>query len=666
MKLKALVAALSAASVLIACGGGGSDAGTSPFDPDSGSGSGSDNGSGGATTGPTIAVVLADSVGASTAYTVAGQTYTFKVVLKDASGAVVAGKAVTAQAPDFTFVTPTNGSALTDQTGTASFTVTQTSTSVSGASQICATAKVASTELAQCADVQMGAVSASLGSVTTSATTVAAYQSIQVSVQATLTGITPAVGVPISYGVSCGTLSASTVNTDSTGVAKVTYTNEKSEGGACEGNVTITATTSGSAAASGSITAVAPVASNIQFVGATPPRIYLQGVPGSSSSIVKFKLLDGNGSPIANRQVLLDFALRPAGASLRVAGNLEETLETNTQGEVSVSVLSGTAPGPVQVRARLVGNLGISNVSNGLSIASGLPTQDRFSLSVSTFNIEGLEVDGVLSTLTVRAADRLGNPVPDGTAINFISSGGQVVGNCLTTGTAIDEIAGCSVKFSSQESRPDNGRVTVLAWAQGEESFTDLSEPQNNVFDPGVDTYTNMGQPYLDADFNGAYDATKGDQQVGEASGSSTCSNEGALPLGAKSIDSSCSQDWGRALVRKSAVIVLSGSRPDLSLLMGSVAAGPGENTCAYTFALKDVNGNPMPAGTKLSVVSVSGGAFSVFSGEGDTVPNTNDSTRTTHVANFTGCASPAALSFSLKVETPRGIATTFALPTSP
>lgn len=618
MKLKALIAALSAASVLIACGGGGSDAGTSPFDPDSGGGSGSGDGSGGAATGPTIAAVLVDNSGASTAYTVAGQTYTFKVVLKDASGDVVAGKAVTAQAPDFTFVTPTNGSALTDPTGTASFTVRQTSNSVSGASQICATAKVASTDLAQCADVQMGAVSASLGAVTPSATTVAAYQSIQVSVQATLSGITPAVGVPVSYGASCGTLSASTVNTDSTGAAKVTYTNEKSAGGACEGPQTITATTSGSSPSTGTITAVGPVASNIQFAGATPPRIYLQGVPGSSSSIVKFKLLDGNGSPIASRQVVLDFALRPAGASLRVAGNLEETLETNSQGEVAVSVLSGTAPGPVQVRARLVGNLSISNVSNGLSIASGLPTQDRFSLSVSTFNIEGLEVDGVLSTLTVRAADRLGNPVPDGTAINFISSGGQVVGNCLTSGTAIDDIAGCSVKFSSQASRPASGRITVLAWAQGEESFTDLSVPQNNVFDSG-DTYTDLGQPYLDADFDGTFDRTKGDQQVGEAGGSAACndSNNSKFPVGTKSVENTCSGDWGKVLVRKSAEIVLSGSSPKLSLLSGSVAPGAGANTCAYTFTLKDKNGNPMPAGTKLSVVSASGGTFSVFQWRG-------------------------------------------------
>jgi hypothetical protein len=615
-----------------------------------------------------MTVTLVDTAGAATAYTVAGQNYTFKVVLKDASGAIVPSKLVTAQAPDFTFVTPNNGSTLTDGTGTASFTVKQTSNSVSGASQICATANVASADLTQCADVQMGSVSASLGAVTPSATTVAAYQSIQVLVQATLSGTSPAVGVPISFDASCGTLSAATVNTDSTGAAKVTYTNEKSAGGACEGVQTITATTSGSAPSSGSITAVAPVASNIQFAGATPARIYLQGVPGSSSSIVKFKLLDGNGSPIASRQVLLDFALRPAGASLRVAGNLEETLETNSQGEVSVSVLSGTAPGPVQVRARLVGNLSISNVSNGLSIASGLPTQDRFSLSVSTFNIEGWEVDGVVSTLTVRAADRLGNPVPDGTAINFISSGGQVVGNCLTSGTAIDDIAGCSVKFSSQASRPDNGRVTVLAWAQGEESFSDLSVPQNNVFDPGVDTHTDLGQPYLDANFDGAYNATMGDQQVGEASGSAACndSDNAKFPLGAKSVENTCSGDWGKALVRKSAVIVLSGSSPKLSLLNGSVAAGAGANTCAYTFTLRDVNGNPMPAGTKLSVVSASGGTFSVFSGEGDTVPNTNDVDRTTHIANFNACTTPAALNFALKVETPRGIATTFSLPTPP
>ena len=57
---------------------------------------------------------------------------------------------------------------------------------------------------------------------------------------------------------------------------------------------------------------------------------------------------------------------------------------------------------------------------------SGLPSQLNFSVSQATINIEGYKIQGTPNTYTVIASDRLGNPVPDGTAINFIAEGGQI------------------------------------------------------------------------------------------------------------------------------------------------------------------------------------------------------------------------------------------------
>lgn len=656
MKLKALLAALSAASLLIACGGGGSGAGTSPFGSGSGSGSGNGSGTGsgsGATGAPTMAVVLSDSSGASTGYTVAGQNYTFTVTLKNAAGSAVSGVLVTGQSSDFTFTSPSNGKRATEN-GAAVFTVAQASNTVSGAAQICATATVDTQTLTQCAVVEMGAATATLGALAVGASTVSAYQSIQVSVPATAGG-NPATGVPVSFEATCGTLSASNVATDSSGVAKVTYTNQLSGGGACSGAVRIDArTTPSSSPSSTTITAEKPVPSNIQFVGAAPARIYLQGVPGSSSSVVKFKLLDESAKPIASEAVLLDLVLYPSGTYLSAPGKLSEEKATDSNGEVSVSVISGTAPGPVQVRARLKSDTSIANVSNGLSVASGLPTQDRFSLSVSTFNIEAWDVDGVTTSLTIRAADRLGNPVPDGTAINFVSSGGQVVASCLTTGTAANGIAQCSVQFSSQDVRPANGRVAVLAWAKGEESFVDLSNPSNNVFD-GNDTFVDLGQPFLDANLNDGYDA--GEYQADQASGTVAC------PEGMGSVPNTCNGTWGAASVRQTAVIVLSGKVPDLARLNAVAARDAANNTCTYSFTLQDARGNPLPAGTKLSLVTANGGTFTVFTGQGDTVPNTNDVNRTVHVANFSSCSSAGDLSATVEVKTPSGQVTNVTLP---
>jgi hypothetical protein len=101
--------------------------------------------------------------------------------------------------------------------------------------------------------------------------------------------------------------------------------------------------------------------------------------------------------------------------------------------------------------------------------------------------------NGVTSTATVQLADAFNNPVPDGTAVTFTTSGGAINGSCTTTNGA------CPVTWISQLPRPqplakptfsftangytmscsDNstecraGRVKVLATAIGNESFID-------------------------------------------------------------------------------------------------------------------------------------------------------------------------------------------------
>jgi hypothetical protein len=92
---------------------------------------------------------------------------------------------------------------------------------------------------------------------------------------------------------------------------------------------------------------------------------------------------------------------------------------------VTVSLSSGTVPTPVWVVATVHGTT-LSTQSNTLTITTGLPTQDFFSLSIQTSNIEGWDYDGITSALMIIASDRLGNPVPDGTAVNFITEGAQI------------------------------------------------------------------------------------------------------------------------------------------------------------------------------------------------------------------------------------------------
>jgi hypothetical protein len=118
--------------------------------------------------------------------------------------------------------------------------------------------------------------------------------------------------------------------------------------------------------------------------------------------------------------------------------------------------------------------------------------------------------------------------------------------------------------------------------------------------------------------------------------------------------------------VRASTVIVFSGSEAFLTPLGPLKVDSP--TRCSLAFTLKDINGNPLPAGTELSVSNITGGGApdaesAGFGMSGDKVPNTSAAGPTQHSAVFTKCTNPSSLSFKLSVKTPKGKVTPFFLP---
>lgn len=661
MKVIKWLVAVFAALMLAACGSGGCDAGSSPI-----TGSSACGGSGGGTTGePTLTLQLQDTSGnVLSAPSLTGTQNAVAVVkLLDSSGAPVPNKLVVVSGDALVF-TPATGQTITDATGTAKVQFRAEDPFASGATTLTASGTVGGSQASASIDLALGAATAQLASITPSATTVPAYQTIQVSVPATLSGGTdPAVQYPVNFSATCGTFDPATATTDSSGIARSAYRNQTSGGVACSGFQTLTAT-AGSSTVNTTVTTVAPTAANIVFVSATPSRIYLAGSPGVSQSLLQFKLVDSNNNAVQGENIELRLTLRPTGTYLGSTANTTVlTQPTNADGTVEVAVNAGSQPGPVQVQATLVSNAGVKNVSNALSVASGLPVQRAFSLSVSTFNIEAWNEDGVTTDINLRIADRLGNPVPDGTTVNFVAEGGQVVASCNTTGAATNNTSGCSVKLASQNPRPLNGRVTVLAWAQGEENFTDSGTPTNNVYDAG-EAFEDLGQPFLDKDENGVYDAGS-DVTVGTAPGTAAC------PANTLSVPNTCDGAWSRALVRESAVITFSGN---VAFLKDTVGPDTANGRCTFSFRLTDLNDNPMPAGTTLAVADTKGGGplngttradakFAGFGGAGTPVPNTSAAGGTVHTAVFTDCVDPASLTFKLTFTTPKNKATTFFIP---
>ena len=646
--------ALVAGLLLAACGGGSVVPYCGP------AGCSADGGTNGE---PTLTLTLQDSTGTPlTTPLLTGTQNAFAVATVRSADATPVANALVTVAGVGLALTPPSGQTLTDANGVARVEIRSLDPFAQGATTLTATATVGTVSVQGSLAIGLGAATASLSPITVSSVTVPAYQTIQVAVSASVSGsATPAVQYPVSFSATCGVFDPSTANTDSSGVARTAYRNQAGSSSACSGAQTLTAS-AGSTTVTKSITALPPTPTNILFVSATPSRIYLEGSPGApgSQSLVTFKLVDNNGNPIQGQNILLSLTLRPAGAYLgSVSGATSLTQPTLADGTVSVSLHAGAEPGPVQLQAALVADPAIRNVSNQLAIASGLPTQNAFSLSVETFNLEALTTDGVKTDITLRIADRLGNPVPDGTTVNFVSEGGQIVASCNTVGADTNNTASCAVSLSSQAPRPANGRITVVAWAQGEESFTDEGTPSDNVWQPG-EPFDDLGQPFLDRNENGVYDPGV-DSTVGTSSGSAAC------PVGALlSVPNSCDQTWGPALVRSQAVIVFSGSTAFYSAY-SMVASGA--SSCVATLTLKDQNGNLLPSRSTLGVDSVKGGGpagsdakFEGFGIDGAQIPNSSRlaNVGSTHSMIFSNCAAPGSVSFKLTVTTPAKRATTF------
>jgi hypothetical protein len=450
----------------------------------------------------------------------------------------------------------------------------------------------------------------------------------------------------VAFTSPCVGLGKATITSPVTtilGTAASTY----KDNNCASGTDVITASVTG-ATASATITVALPAVSNIQFVSATPPIIGTKTVGAatlSKSSIVKFQVVDKNNNGKAG--VLVDFSLVPASAPGGII--LSPTSATSdANGYVTTSVTSGTVPTPVWVVATIDGSSpAITSQSNTLTITTGLSTQNFFSLAVQTHNIEGWEYDGVLSALTIIASDRLGEPVPDGTAINFITEGCQIYpASCTTTNGT------CTVTFRSSEYRPmgettlvnpngavaalkndgitpitidhdttigpalfvQNGRVTILAYTLGEESFVDSNG--NNMLDPG-ETFYDLGDLFLDSNENGTWDSNTSQPNLLEqyisyplATGTTACGTHigggaavTAYPpdyVDVPSKQNTCDGVWGLNYVRRSQVIILSSSHPQISQDTFHISS------CLQTFSfwLMDENNNPMPAGTTVGTIN--------------------------------------------------------------
>lgn len=599
---------------------------------------------------------------------------TVSVTLLDANGAAVPSTVV-----GFSTVmglgTFSSTTALTNAQGVAAVALYPVSSTASGADNVRATATVNGTALTKTSGFQITATAVTISSFTSdlAAGSLSAYG--QANLTVTLAGTTAGTPVALSVVSQCANKNKASVTpatvTTSTGTATFTY---KDAGcGATDAADTITVSVNGTATSKAlPISLTSPSVSSLGFVSASPSTIFLKGSGYTETSTVTFVVKDQAGNPLPNQSVAMTPTTTVGGLTMD-GGSATVTKLSDANGQVTVRINSGTIPTPVRVTAVLTGT-SITTVSSNLSVAVGLPSQLNFSLSQKTINIEGMNVDGTSNLYTVIASDRMGNPVPDGTTINFIAEGGQIQSQNFTL--MANGLTSATAQFQSAAPRPDDGRVTVVAYAQGEESFLDADG--NNCFtgSPGcpstgvVEDYQDLGNVFVSRYFSATYNPNQSDQYIGTlVTGSCHTPTSNLLALNASipSVAGSCDGTWGKAYVRRAVETVFSTSDSRLlwfrlpgggvqstgSGQLDSVGCSPftivtsndgwaSSQTTYYTVAgsalynlpakggsvallVADSNPNrlnPMPAGTIVSATATSG--ISVTVGGGSPVPNTS------------------------------------------
>jgi hypothetical protein len=212
---------------------------------------------------------------------------------------------------------------------------------------------------------------------------------------------------------------------------------------------------------------------------------------------------------------------------------------------------------------------GDASAGGGITtVSSQVPTQKSMSISVETYALNWGN-DGEETKITVRVADSAGNPVPEGSVVQFSVSGGQIQTACRMSGSAGGEsnISGCSVTFATQNPRPAYGYVSVVAWMAGEEAYIDSNG--NGRYDLG-EPFKDMGRIYRDDDANASFTAGVDEINVGGTNdallgvGDKSCATNQPAALAhvlAPSVTNTCDGVWGPGLVRGLVYLPLSSSQ---------------------------------------------------------------------------------------------------------
>lgn len=281
-------------------------------------------------------------------------------------------------------------------------------------------------------------------------------------------------------------------------------------------------------------------------------------------------------------------------------------------------------------------------------VQTQIPDQDSLTLSIEKIAVEALSFNGETVTVTAYVADRNNNPVPDNTAINFLTNGGSVEPRCLTT----DGV--CSVIWTEQDPTPGVGEAVgnyeaiIIAYTVGEESFVD-SLNDNGLYDLG-EQFTDISEPFFDINDDGVRDESLGSPEIFvDADGDKIFDTADGLFTGTPCVGDNTVCNRTSTLIWDRQDIVLSSSGATITHFSG-VFPLAAKTSATFIFDITDIHGKYMADGTNVRVTS-DGGTVTPAA-----ISLANGQTRIT--VKYTTADPVVSNDITIEVETPSGLIT--------
>ena len=514
------LSAIAMSVMLASCGGGGGGYYGS-------TGSGSSSGTTNPSTGEAVKTVNISAVqlidqNANSTQAITAEGVIAKVKVTDQSGKGISGALVTFTVTGGVVLGSSNGAVLTNTNGEASISVKPENINTNGAYQISAIANFDSiTASTKALNFSLQATNIILVGMEAASTQLESGGSTNITLktQNANTAVNQN-NVNVEFSATCGKFEPTTVISSNQGNITTSYKAIGSDGKLCTGTQKISAKGLNIPEVTLNVSIKALQANSLVYTS-NKVNLGIKKSGSASSGQIEFTLY-ANGVPVADQDVLIEKVQAPEDLSFVSFGNRSnKTIKSDSSGKVIVNLYPGDKPGPVEIRATLVSDTNVSAVSKDVSVSKGRVTQNGLSLSVSKNSLQNA-IDGDIATITARMVDRTGNPVPDGTVISFVSEGGKVDPNCSSVNGV------CSVTISTQNPRPLDNRITVLAYVEGDKSYID--KDGDNLYTAGVDALTdilgnntNIGDFFRDDNEDNIYNDNLGEYLYRRSAGTESC-----------------------------------------------------------------------------------------------------------------------------------------------